>query len=129
MAKCKALTLWQPYAQAVAAGMKKYETRSWRTNYRGDLLIHASVRPISKEYCVLAKRYGLRDCPMGVIVGKVKLVDCILMTPEFIAAQCNKEIDWGDWQVGRYAWEFAELEVFKEPIPAKGRQGLWTWKS
>ena len=31
----KALTLWQPWASAVVAGLKYVEFRDWRTNYRG----------------------------------------------------------------------------------------------
>ena len=39
----KALTLWQPWASLVALGVKTIETRGWRTDYRGPLLIHASA--------------------------------------------------------------------------------------
>ncbi|NEQ45665.1 MAG: ASCH domain-containing protein [Leptolyngbya sp. SIOISBB] len=41
----KIITLWQPWASLVAYGFKQYETRSWATNYRGPLLIHAAKRP------------------------------------------------------------------------------------
>jgi hypothetical protein len=40
----KVLTLHQPWATLVALGVKTIETRSWSTNYRGPLLIHAGVR-------------------------------------------------------------------------------------
>ena len=42
----KAITIWQPYAQAIALGLKKFETRSWPTKYRGKLAIHASLKPL-----------------------------------------------------------------------------------
>ena len=45
----KALTLYQPYATAIALGLKKYETRSWATSYRGPLAIHTSVKKLSPE--------------------------------------------------------------------------------
>ena len=35
----KALSMWQPWASLVGTGAKRYETRSWSTNYRGLLLI------------------------------------------------------------------------------------------
>lgn len=38
----KALTLTQPWATLVAIGAKKIETRSWKTDYRGPLAIHAA---------------------------------------------------------------------------------------
>jgi activating signal cointegrator 1 len=40
----KALTLYEPWATLVARGEKRIETRSWKTNYRGPLAIHASKK-------------------------------------------------------------------------------------
>jgi len=37
----KALTLYQPHAFLIGIGAKLYETRSWKTNFRGLLAIHA----------------------------------------------------------------------------------------
>ena len=39
-----AISLWQPWASLIAAGLKRVETRSWETRYRGPLAIHASAR-------------------------------------------------------------------------------------
>ncbi len=39
----KALSLKQPWAALVAIGVKKIETQSWGTSYRGSLAIHACV--------------------------------------------------------------------------------------
>ena len=36
----KALTIIQPWATLIASGHKVNETRSWKTNYRGEILIH-----------------------------------------------------------------------------------------
>lgn len=47
----KALSLHQPYASAVAMGVKRIETRSWRTNYRGPLAIHATARVLPQHEC------------------------------------------------------------------------------
>ena len=44
----KVLTLKQPWATLVAEGIKRYEFRSWKTNYRGKILIHAGIG-IDKE--------------------------------------------------------------------------------
>lgn len=40
----KALSLHQPWASAIALGLKHLETRSWATSYRGPLAIHAARR-------------------------------------------------------------------------------------
>lgn len=40
----KAISLWQPWASLIALGPKTIETRSWATDYRGPLAIHAAKR-------------------------------------------------------------------------------------
>lgn len=37
----KAITIKQPWATLIAKGYKEYEFRTWKTKYRGDILIHA----------------------------------------------------------------------------------------
>jgi hypothetical protein len=39
---CKTLSVKQPYAACICAGVKTVENRTWKTSYRGRLLIHAS---------------------------------------------------------------------------------------
>lgn len=122
----KALTLWQPYAQAIALGLKQYETRSWATKYRGPLAIHCSVKKLSKEYTTLAGKYGILDkLHYGKIIAVCELADCLLMTDELIKMQSQSEIDFGDWRAGRYAWKLQRVEVLPVPKESKGRQGLW----
>lgn len=45
MQEVKILSLWQPWASLVALKIKQFETRSWSTDYRGKLAIHASKLP------------------------------------------------------------------------------------
>lgn len=33
----------------------------------------------------------------------------------------------GDFAPGRFAWLLDDIEPLAEPVPAKGRQGLWEW--
>jgi len=42
----KAISVKQPWAALIGAGVKTIETRVWKTYYRGDLLICASAKPI-----------------------------------------------------------------------------------
>lgn len=44
----KAITIWQPWASLLACGAKQYETRSWKTDYRGPIAIHAAQKDIYK---------------------------------------------------------------------------------
>jgi len=40
----------------------------------------------------------------------------------------EKEMLFGDWTPGRYAWELANVKILEKPVPAKGQQRLWNWK-
>jgi len=44
----KAISIKEPYASEILEGEKTVEYRSWKTNYRGDLLICASQSPRMK---------------------------------------------------------------------------------
>jgi hypothetical protein len=121
----KALTLWQPWAEAIKLGLKQYETRSWATKYRGPLAIHASKRQIDATGQQLMHKYGIQTPVLGAIVLICDLTDCILMDQVFINQQSQQEIDWGDWQVGRYAWKLKNIRVLPALINAKGHQGFW----
>jgi predicted transcriptional regulator len=57
----KAISIKQPYANAIVNGSKTVEFRSWRTNYRGPLVIASSQSPKIK--------------PWGCAIGIVDLVD------------------------------------------------------
>jgi hypothetical protein len=43
----KTLSIRQPYASLICKGIKTIENRTWKTNYRGKLLIHASGKPLA----------------------------------------------------------------------------------
>ena len=76
----KAITIKQPYASLIAAGIKTYEFRTWKTKYRGELLIHAG-KGVDKKAMEKFKKYNL-DYPSGCIIAKVNLVDCVLIDDE-----------------------------------------------
>ena len=78
----KVLTIKQPWATLIMQGDKRFEFRSWQTKYRGELLIHAG-KAIDKEAMKRLSKYLPKELPYGKILGKVKLVDCIKMSPEF----------------------------------------------
>jgi len=104
----KIITLWQPWAALVALNLKRYETRSWPTNYRGPLLIHAAKRPFvtadnSKvldnaaqiawaDALALGYEAGLlndqskmpfgHQLPLGAVVAIAEVFDCRPMSRE-----------------------------------------------
>lgn len=101
----KALTITQPWASLIAIGAKRFETRSWSTNYRGPIAIHAAkglgsvggasglltlcqqepFRSTFLEHCEElrslyphAKPPTWRDMlPLGAIVAVVELTDVV----------------------------------------------------
>ena len=54
----KTLTIREPWASLIVNGYKEYEFRSWKTNYRGKILIHAGIG-FDKEYLDSFKVYDL----------------------------------------------------------------------
>ena len=134
----KALTLTQPYATAVALGIKRVETRSWRTNYRGELAIHAAIGfpRWARDFRMteLALGRGAARIPRGAVVAIVQLVDCRRVEEVAIEISQDDPQRWGiehlygDYSPGRWAWVLADVEPLAEPVCVKGALGLWEWK-
>lgn len=119
--RIRAISLWEPYASAIALGLKQHETRSWETSHRGLLAIHASVRPLDRGGLMLTNRLNITRLHYGEVVAVVNLTDCIPMPA---AAASSEDFDLGDWSPGRFAWKLDDLNVI-EPVALKGHQGLW----
>lgn len=124
----KVLTIKQPWATLIMQKDKRFEFRSWQTKYRGELLIHAG-KGIDKEAMRRLEKYIPKDMPTGKILGKVKLVDCIKMSPEFKQELLkeNKDIYANSVFKENYGWQMEEVEAFEEPIEVKGKLGLWEY--
>ena len=139
----KALTIWQPWASMAAVGIKHNETRGYPTNYRGGIAIHAGKKSVNEIWSAylderareticrrlnLSSHTGLEIFPLGCVLATANLVECIKITPEFIATLSPDELALGDYTLGRYAWKLADVKQFQAPIPARGQQGLWEWE-
>jgi hypothetical protein len=101
----KALSVKQPYANMIASGQKTIETRTWPTDYRGDLLICSSKKP---------------DIALaGYALAVVELYDCRPMTKaDEAAARC--ELYDGAW-----AWLLWDIRPILVPFPVRGQLGLF----
>ena len=71
----KVITIKQPFATLIAEGLKEYEFRTWRTKYRGDILIHAG-KGIDKEAMKRYEHLNL-EYPLGKIIAKATITDCV----------------------------------------------------
>lgn len=88
----------------IAQGEKTIETRTWRTAYRGKLLIVSSRAP--------------RIEPVGCALAIGNLVDCRPMTQtDEEAARCQV-------YPGAYAWVLSNIRKVR-PFPVKGKLGLY----
>lgn len=126
----KVLSLTEPYATLIKDGKKTIETRSWKTNYRGELLIHASSTKIKKESInnkKLMELVNIDNLNYGKIICSCYLVDCVEMTDSFIEEIKKNEIEYitGIYDIGRYAWILKDVKVIEKPIVTKGHLGIW----
>ena len=125
----KAITIKQPFASLIAAGLKEYEFRTWKTKYRGEILIHAG-KGVDKKAMKKFASYGL-EYPSGCIIAKVNLVDCIKVDDNFrkILYKKNAEVYSGiinhpEWE--GYGFQMNNIKKI-EPIPVKGRLSIWEY--
>ena len=128
----KVLSIKEPYATFIASRNKLIETRSWKTNYRGEIFIHASRTKLAKEY--LTNEYVLSlitnlNLNFGNIICKANLIDCVYMDDNFLnKIKLNaKEYNLGLYEKGRYAWIFEDVEPIY-PIPVKGKLNIWNYE-
>lgn len=125
----KVITIKQPFASAIAAGIKEYEFRTWKTKYRGELLIHAG-KGVDKKAMKKFEGYGL-EYPSGCIIAKVNLTDCIKVDDEFRMVLHEKNssvyssiVKHTEWE--GYAFKLEDVEKI-EPIPVNGKLSIWDY--
>lgn len=124
----KVLTIKEPWASLIINGYKKYEFRSWKTNYRGKILIHAG-KSIEKDMLIKFKNYNI-ECYKGAIIGEAFLTDCILVDDDFE----NKLLEIDPIVYGRenhemkYAFKLENIVKYENPIYINGKLGLWNYE-
>ena len=110
----KALTVRQPWASLIVAGIKDVENRSWSTKYRGKLGIHAGMRIEIQALDDYGYLLGDRPPPRGALIGSVTLVDCIR----------NSKSEWAER--GAWHWVLTDAHAIVHPRKMNGRLGLWS---
>ena len=93
----------------------------------------------------------LPPVPHGYIVAVANLISCweilslklidegkylaTLLSPSYTDVPYSEtriiteqEIIFGDWAPGRFVWQLEDIKMLEQPIPAKGKQGLWNWE-
>ena len=126
----KAITIKEPYATLIKEGYKEYEFRTWKTSYRGDILIH-SAKSYDKSNLDRFKDRNLKY-NMGKIIAKATITDCIEVDEKI-----KKELLDRDKEVYKnlnkkrdkplYGFKLENIEII-DPIEVKGQLGLWEYK-
>jgi hypothetical protein len=106
-------------------------TRPWHMNLGHEEPFWSALEPFHTP------TGGLR-CYNGNIIAYGNLIDCIEI-PEPVNGEItlqgeivydfvyvgSNEYQFGDYTPGRFAWIFGDMKMLPEPIPAKGRLGIW----
>ncbi len=123
----KVLTIRNPWASLIVNGYKKYEFRSWKTSYRGKILIHSS-KAIEKSELDRFSKYNLNYIN-GAIIGEAYLTDCVLVTEEFEnnLLTIDPIVYKKSSHKRKYAWKLDRIVMYDKPIFIKGQLGLWNY--
>lgn len=147
----KALTLWQPWASLMALRFKLVETRGWSTKHRGETAIHSALKTpsfvishLSEDFRKEMERCGFEyfpvqnNCcgyrhedqpmPTGAIIATGNLVAVLEVTDDLRADLSKRELTFGNYQDGRYAWFFEDMKPLPKPIWIRGNRLLWNWE-
>ena len=137
----KAITIKQPWALLVAAGVKTVENRSTNIfgSYRGPLAVHSSRQVDRHALASPMVRDALRSLglvpgalpvlPLGAVLAVVELVDVhhdSVHTPVVVDDELRVTDPCSPW-AHRDAWHalLEDVRPLPAPVPWSGRLGLW----
>lgn len=125
----KILTVRQPWASALMRtdpGRKNIENRTWSTQLRGRIAIHASAR-IDRPALAVVPNANTED--LARVLGVIQIIGChIQNSAECLEAGCESN-PWA--QFSEYPdrpiwhWNLENPRSFVTPIRAKGALQLW----
>ncbi len=100
----KAISIKEPWASMIMNGKKVIETRTWKTKYRGEILLCASKEPKSE---ISGKAFAIAE-----------LSDCLPMVVDDERFACC------DIYPNAVSWFLINIKKIK-PFPVKGKLGLY----
>ena len=126
----KVITIKQPFATLIAEGLKEYEFRTWKTKFRGDILIHAG-KGIDKKAMKRYEHLNL-EYPSGQIIAKATITDCLYVddnlkeqlqkkNPLVYYGILQKDSNWDG-----YGFKLENIKKI-EPIEINGKLSLWDY--
>jgi hypothetical protein len=118
----------QPWATLVALGIKKIETRTWNTAWRGTIAIHAS-KHMDRHAQILhlhVHTEGLipEFLPLGQLIAVATLTETY---PTGLPPNDISELEkrFGNFCPGRFAWHLNNAFALPVQYSCTGHLGLW----
>lgn len=139
----KALSVKQPWASLIAHGIKDIENRTWKTNFRGKIYIHSTVKGANVDFTteqtaslftneIWNPETGFNKdlFVFSAIIGEVEITDCVV----------NHKSIWAEKTKGRYVgdgvfvlnekpiynWVLDNPVLYEKPIlNVKGKLSFW----
>jgi len=114
----RALSIRQPWAWLVVNGYKDIENRTWSTELRGRLYIHAGQRMVPDDYPDQREhiyRAGIvipGQLARGAIVGEVTITGC-------------QSASDSPWFCGPYGFLLEDPIAYENPVPYRGQLGFF----
>lgn len=139
----RVLTLKQPWAYLFARGLKKNETRSFNTNFRGELYIHASAKVDFNDLELMHQDKHFKKCipdrsllVQGAIIGKAIITESVptekLSNDHYFSKTSryvnDQEWAFGDYRENRFAWIAKDHKMLVKAIPCRGMLGIWRYE-
>lgn len=148
----KALSIKQPWASLIAHGINDIENRTWKTNFRGRIYIHASGKwhsrsnsndvrdlltseqikkiPHSLQADFIDRGIIVKDesIPLSAIIGEVDIVDCVINHHSIWAEKTETSAGYPIKHI-IYNWVLENAVIYDEPIlNVKGKLSLWDYE-
>lgn len=149
----KTLSIKQPWASLIAHGIKDVENRTWKTNYRGRIYIHASGKPsfdslpmgLTQAHINEVLKYNHRKYdPLfhdkglvlaskerwiySAIIGEVDIIDCVL-DHSSLWAERGDDLSLAMGEKPIYNWVLGNPVLYDKPIlNVKGKLSLWEYE-
>lgn len=116
----RCLSIRQPWAWLVCVGAKRIENRTWQTDFRGTIAIHASISKSNTKALERELPPGTvrpDDFRFGAVIG---LADIEQIKPY------DKEHESDVFACGPYCWRLSNARLLKKPIPLSGKLNLFS---
>lgn len=141
MGDLRCLTIRAPWADLIAYGVKRWECRSWRTDFRGPIAIHAGKADTDRDmhlhpeaWAALGDVIGGDAPTRGAVVAVADLTDCLPIVsiddeshdPPLVEV-CPAGLTW--WQARDYWHHESDERDISDQLPyGYWESNSWAWR-